>query len=170
MIPRSLKSPNNAGRRCRFCGPPSWAADASTDADYTIHALEWLRDHQDWLADAVVILWPTCPLRRASDIDGAIQTLLDHPDADSVVSVVPPHKSPYKMWRRTDAGYLVPLLTSNVFEQFAGPRQRLPEVLAPNGYVHVVRAQTVLRSASILGLGFCLTNGCPGLFRPRLGR
>lgn len=142
-------------RRCGaevpFLRPAELAGDASTDADYTIHAVEWLRDNEGWLAHLVVILWPTCPLRKTSDIDGAVRMLLDNPDADSVVSVIPPQKSPYKMWRRTDAGYLVPLLTSHVFEQFAGPRQRLPEVLAPNGYVHVVRAETVLQSSSILG-------------------
>jgi N-acylneuraminate cytidylyltransferase len=140
------------GAEVPFMRPADLASDTSTDTDYSRHAVVWLRDNDGWLADVVVILWPTCPARRSADIDGAVQTLLDQPDADAVVSVVAPAKSPYKMWRRTEAGFLVPLLTSSVFEQFAGPRQRLPEVLAPNGYVHVVRAETVLRYKSILGL------------------
>jgi len=139
------------GAEVPFMRPAHLASDVATDADYSWHAVAWLRDNEGWLADVVVILWPTCPARRSADIDGAVQTLLDRPDADAVASVVVPPKSPYKMWRRTDAGFLVPLVTSHVFEQFAGPRQRLPEVLAPNGYVHVVRAEILLRYKSILG-------------------
>lgn len=150
--PEIAEAARQCGAEVPFMRPAELSGDTATDADYAIHAVTWLRDEQDWLADVVVILWPTCPLRRIEDVDGAIRTLVADPSADSVVSVVRPNKSPYKMWRRTNQGYLVPLLTSDIFEPYAGPRQRLPEVLAPNGYVHVVRATTLLQSASILGL------------------
>ena len=140
------------GAEVPFMRPVDLASDTATDADYAVHAVSWLDEHEGWKADILVILWPTCPLRRPEDVDGAIQVLLEDSEADSVVSVVPPAKSPYKMWRRTDQTYLTPLLTSGIFEQFAGPRQRLPEVLAPNGYVHVVRADSLLQNRSILGL------------------
>ena len=140
------------GAEVPFKRPAAMAADTSTDADYALHAVEWLRDNEGWTPDILVILWPTCPLRSAQQVAEAVDILEGDPDADSVVSVVNPAKSPYKMWRRTTSKYLVPLLTSEVFEQFAGPRQRLPEVLAPNGYVHGVRTSTLLRTKSVLGL------------------
>lgn len=139
------------GAEVPFLRPMDLAQDQSTDPDYTLHALEWLRDHEGWLVDIVVILWPTCPTRRSTDIDQALELMFDNPDAHSVVSVVRPDKSPYKMWRRTSTKFVSPLLTSDVFEQFSTSRQRLPEVLAPNGYIHLVRADIVLRDHSILG-------------------
>jgi N-acylneuraminate cytidylyltransferase len=142
----------DCGAEVPFLRPPELASDTATDADYAIHAVSWLEENQEWVADFLVILWPTCPLRSSQHIDEAVDLLSKHPDADSVVSVITPAKSPYKMWRMTDQKFLVPLLTSEVFEQYAGPRQRLPKVLAPNGYVHVVRASTLLRSGSILGM------------------
>jgi CMP-N,N'-diacetyllegionaminic acid synthase len=139
------------GAEVPFLRPPELAQDTSTDPDYTFHALEWLRDYEGWLADIVVILWPTCPTRHTIDIDKALELMFENPDAHSVVSVVRPDKSPYKMWRRTTTKFVSPLLTSDVFEQFSTSRQRLPEVLAPNGYIHLVRADIVLRDHSILG-------------------
>jgi N-acylneuraminate cytidylyltransferase len=139
------------GAEVPFFRPPELAQDHSTDPDYTQHAVAWLRDHEGWLADIVVILWPTCPTRQTSDIDKALELMFENQDAHSVVSVVRPDKSPYKMWRRTTTKFVSPLLTSDVFEQFSTSRQSLPEVLAPNGYIHLVRADIVLRDHSILG-------------------
>lgn len=150
--PAIAEAARKVGAEVPFMRPAELASDSSTDADYAVHAVSWLREHEEWLPEIVVILWPTCPLRRVQDVDGALQVLLADSAADSVVSVLRPSKSPYKMWRKTDQDYLVPLLTSNIFEQYAGPRQRLPEVLAPNGYVHAVRTRALVQSASILGL------------------
>ena len=139
------------GAEAPFVRPRELALDHSTDPDYTKHAVEWLRDNENWLADIVVILWPTCPTRKVKDIDKALELMFENQDAHSVISVVRPDKSPYKMWRPTTTKFMTPLLTSNVFEQFSTGRQQLPEVLAPNGYIHIVRADIVLRDESILG-------------------
>ncbi len=139
------------GAEVPFRRPPTLATDCSTDPGYTKHALEWLLNNEEWLADIVVILWPTCPTRRSQDIDLALELMFDNPDAHSVIGVVKPSKSPYKMWRRTITKFMVPLLTSEVFEQYSCSHQRLPEVFAPNGYIHIVRADIVLRDNSIIG-------------------
>lgn len=139
------------GAEVPFLRPQKYAVDHATDPEYTKHAIEWLRDNENWLADIVVILWPTCPTRRSLDIDKALEMVFENQDAHSVISVVRPEKSPYKMWRQTTTKFMSPLLTSDIFEQFSTSRQRLPEVLAPNGYIHIVRSDIVLRDGSIVG-------------------
>ena len=139
------------GAEAPFRRPDEYAADYANDAGFTKHAIEWLRDNEKWMPDLVAILRPTCPTRRASDVDRAIELLCDNPDAHSVLSVVDAPKTPYKMWRRTTSKFIVPLLTCEVFEQYNCARQLLPQVLAPNGYIHVVRANIVIRDMSIFG-------------------
>jgi CMP-N-acetylneuraminic acid synthetase len=97
--------------------------------------------------DAVVLLQPTSPLRRAMHIDAAIE-LLESTGADSVVSVVEvPHQfSPVSVMRVED-GRLRPFVDGPVITR----RQDKPKVFARNGpAVLAVRAR-VLEAGSLYG-------------------
>jgi len=85
--------------------------------------------------DVIVLLQPTSPLREPSDVDGALQLLASR-GADSVVSVAPVTTSPWWMYTVTDDGQLSPVLPSSQ----TTTRQQLPDVVAVNGAVYVVRA------------------------------
>jgi N-acylneuraminate cytidylyltransferase len=139
------------GAEVPFKRPDVYSADYANDAGFTKHAIEWLRDNDNWMADIVTILRPTNPTRNHKDIDKSIELIARNDDAHSVIGVVKPSKSPYKMWKRSTTKFMVPLLTSEVFEQYNSARQLLPEVLAPSGYIHVVRADVVLRDTSVVG-------------------
>ena len=82
----------------------------------------------------VVILQPTSPLREPSDIDGAIQMLIDT-GVDCVVSVAPSREHP--VWAKV----IVDGVLKPYFE--AGPdvelRQDLPPSWRRNGAVYVLR-------------------------------
>ena len=139
------------GAEVPFLRPAEWAEDDTSDAPFTRHAIEWLRDNEDWTPDIVVILRPTCPLTRPADIDGALEKLHEHRDAHSILGVVSAPKSPYKMLRPMNDGYLVPLITCEVPDQLNAARQLLPPVFAQNGYIHIVRAEIVLRDNTAVG-------------------
>jgi CMP-N-acetylneuraminic acid synthetase len=61
------------------------------------HAVAWLRDHERYEPDWVMILMPTSPLRRPEDIVHAV-ALGERSGAESVVSVdlVPAHFNPQR--------------------------------------------------------------------------
>lgn len=67
--------------------PPQFAGDLSPAIDYVRHTLSVL-EPQRGTYNIVVIIQPSSPLRTSRDIDQTIQLLLDHPEADSAVSVV----------------------------------------------------------------------------------
>jgi len=139
------------GAEVPFIRPKKYSSDFSDDSGFTKHAIEWLRDNENWFPEIVAILRPTSPLRNPLDLDKSIELLIKNTDAHSVISVKPVEKSPYKMWRRTDTNFLVPLLNSNIFNQSNAARQLLPEVLSPTGNIHNVWSSIVLRDASVLG-------------------
>ena len=139
------------GAEVPFMRPAAFAQDCSPDFDVFRHALEWLRDREDYQCDLVVHLRPTAPVRRVPLLDAAIETMIRNPDSHSLRSVSRPEQTPYKMWRVVD-GHLEPLLEiAGVAEPYSLPRQALPEVYWQNGYVDIVRPSVVLDLGTMAG-------------------
>jgi N-acylneuraminate cytidylyltransferase len=141
----------DAGAEVPFQRPAAIAGDASTDLEVFRHALDWLRTHEDYVPDLIVHLRPTYPLRDPATVDQAVKVIAADPHADSLRSVSTPVQSPFKMWRSQD-GYLEPLLkVAGLSDAHSSPRQLLPEVWSPNGYVDVIRPRTVVELGSMAG-------------------
>src|SRR5438132_5336115 len=79
------------GRQCGlkipFLRPEELAQDDTPMLPVMEHAVKWLEDRGESY-DAICLLQPTNPLRRAEDIDGCIE-LLESSDADAVVTILP---------------------------------------------------------------------------------
>jgi CMP-N,N'-diacetyllegionaminic acid synthase len=103
--------------------PPELARDATPMADVVAAALAELGP-----LDALVLLQPTSPLRRAEHVDAAVR-LLRETGADSVVSVVEvPHRYRPGSLMMLDGDRLVRLA-----DDHAATRQEKPAVYARNG-------------------------------------
>lgn len=156
------------GAEVPFVRPLEHATDHATDLQVFIHALGALAE-QGYRPDLIVQLRPTTPVRRPERIDAAIERMLDAPEADSLKSLSPVDKSPYKMWR-IDGQYLRPLLEiPGLPEAHSMPRQILPPVYTGNGYLDVIRPRAVLEHNSMVGkvmLPFVLEEECFDLDYP----
>jgi CMP-N-acetylneuraminic acid synthetase len=99
--------------------------------------------------DAVFTLQPTTPLRRADDIDGAIE-LLERTGADSVISFVDVgEKHPARMkFIAPDGRAMDPPFG----EQFEGQRrQDLPKLYLREGSIYVTRRSVLMEENSVKG-------------------
>jgi N-acylneuraminate cytidylyltransferase len=140
-----------AGAEVPFIRPTELAGDLSTDLEVFRHALEWLRSNEEYEPDLVVHLRPTHPIRDPATIDDAVRALAAAPEAQSLRSISAPAQSPYKMWRMHGT-YIEPLVQPpGIRDAASSPRQLLPEVWWQNGYVDVIRPDTVLSLASMTG-------------------
>lgn len=132
-----------------FLRPGDLAVDDASSLDVVLHAIGWMQANDGWSPEAVVVLQPTSPLRKAQHLDRAVH-LLETTGADTVVSVVRvPHQfNPHKVLQIVD-GLLVPHQPS----ASVGPvpqRQAVPPLYARNG-----PAVLAVRCVSILcGQGF----------------
>lgn len=139
------------GAEVPFRRPAEYATDLATDLEVFRHALSFLSESAGYSPELVVHLRPTSPLRDPALVDRAIACMLQRPDADSLKSLSPVAKSPYKMWR-IEGEMLHPAFElSGVPEAHSMPRQLLPEVYMGNGYVDIVRPRTVLEQSSMVG-------------------
>lgn len=140
------------GRGCGlevpFLRPPELALDDTPTLPVLQHAVAKLERTGDRF-DAVCLLQPTSPLRRAGDIDGCIE-LLARQGLDSVVSVLPvPHEhNPHWVYFRDGEG-LLRLATGE--EQPIPRRQELPPAFHRDGAVYVTRRDVLMKGNSLYG-------------------
>jgi len=129
------------GAETPFLRPPEISQDLSTDFDCFQHAVKWLKEMEDYTPDIIVQLRPTYPTRTVTVIDACIDTFLKNMDSfDSLRTVVPYEKSPYKMYRVV-GGYLKPLFmhVDGKDEPHNMCRQALPHCYLHNGYVDIFK-------------------------------
>lgn len=131
-----------------FIRPSDLAEDSTPTLPVVIHALEALEKLGDRF-DAVCLLQPTSPLRRAKDIDGCIE-LMETAEADSVLSVLPVPKTynPHWVYLKNEHGGLS-LSTGD--KEPIPRRQELPPSFHRDGSVYVTRVATIRSSGNLYG-------------------
>lgn len=141
-----------------FLRPSEFSTDKSTDREFMVHAMEWVRDHEGQLPEYWVHLRPTTPLRNPAHLDDAVSMFENRPEATALRSAHPSPESPFKWFRRNEQGYLTGLTSDETsLDRFNLPRQAYPSVFIPDGYVDIVRSSFVLGSSLLHGdkvLGF----------------
>ncbi len=140
------------GRSCGlevpFMRPLPLAGDSTPGFDVVYHALGWLEAHGARF-DAVCVLQPTSPFRRAEDVDACVQ-LLESTGADAVVSIlpVPTEYNPHWVYFRQEDGRLS---LSTGEETPIARRQELPLAFHREGSVYVTTRDTVMVGRSLYG-------------------
>jgi CMP-N-acetylneuraminic acid synthetase len=140
------------GRRCGlevpFLRPPELARDETPTLRVLQHAVEWLEGRGE-VYDAVCLLEPTSPFRRAETIDECLR-LLEESGADAVVTVtpVPAHFNPHWVYWRAPDGTL--RLSTGESEPISR-RQELPAAYCRDGSVYATRRDVIMAQNSIYG-------------------
>lgn len=138
------------GAEVPFLRPQSISGDYSLDIETFQHALQYLKQIENYIPDIVVQLRPTYPIRYVQDIDHMIDILLSDATVDSVRCVSPAKEIAYKMWRMDGENNVTPLL-SDIPEAFNMPRQQLPTIYYQNACIDVVRTQVITELNSMSG-------------------
>lgn len=131
------------GAETPFLRPAEISGDLSTDYEFLSHAVNWLRDNENYTPDIILQLRPTSPLRKVEDIDKCLETFIQNMDEyDSLRSVIPIDKSPYKMYRvENNQTLLQPLFNEveGITEPYNQCRQVLPQCYLHNGYIDILK-------------------------------
>lgn len=126
-----------------FLRPKEISKDDSTDIEFFNHYLSFMENQQIEPPEYLVHLRPTTPLRKASVIDKAIETILVNSSATSLRSVCFTPISPYKIFKM-EGVYLKGFFPEDPrLEYYNLPRQIFPKSYIPNGYVDIVRTSTI---------------------------
>jgi CMP-N,N'-diacetyllegionaminic acid synthase len=128
-----------------FMRPDELATDKADSMSVVRHALATLPDRYDYL----VLLQPTSPLRRASDIDAALELYIDS-GPKTCVSVCEPDKHPYWMVKMDGDRSVQQLFPP---EQIPTRRQDAPPVFALNGAIYIAPADYLAEGGDFITAG-----------------
>lgn len=141
------------GAETPFIRPSNISQDLSTDLEFMKHAVEWLKENDNYQPNIILQLRPTQPLRTVEDIDKTLNLFIKNYDCyDSLRTVVEFEKSPYKMYRLRN-NVLEPLfnyvddITNEPYNQC---RQNLPSTYLHNGYIDILKT-SILEKDKISG-------------------
>lgn len=139
------------GAEVPFRRPAEFSTDQSTDLEYFLHALDWLKSKQKWIPDLIVLLRPTTPLRNPEKISMALEALKADEGATSLRSAHQLSEPPQKMLRIVNNRFDGFFPDDPRPEYFNLPRQSFPAAYQPNGYVDICRAALVEQTTQLYG-------------------
>ena len=140
------------GAEAPFIRPENISGDISTDFECIKHCVDWLKENENYEPDIILHLRPTQPCRRVEHLNKAIETFIINRDKyDSLRSVIPIEKSPYKMYSINNEE-LTPLFNevNNIKEPYNQARQLLPQCYLHNGYIDILNTD-ILTNNTISG-------------------
>lgn len=140
------------GAEVPFLRPLEISDDLSTDFEFIKHCVDWLKDNENYTSDIILQLRPTSPTRKIEDINKALEIFIKNRDKfDSLRSVIPFDKSPYKMYSLNNNN-LTPLFNkvNKIQEPYNQPRQILPQCYLHNGYIDILNT-SILNKNTISG-------------------
>jgi CMP-N-acetylneuraminic acid synthetase len=142
------------GAEAPFLRPSEISGDLSTDYECISHCVKWLNVNDNYNPDIILHLRPTQPCRRADDIDKCIDIFIENMEKyDSLRTVIPFEKSPYKMYSIDSSNNLLkPLFNeiSDIKEPYNQCRQVLPPTYLHNGYIDIIKTK-ILDNNTISG-------------------
>lgn len=139
------------GAEVPFLRPPGISGDNSTDYECIKHALDWMKNEEDFVPSYLVHLRPTTPLRETKYIDVAIDLIKKTKYASALRSVHEMSESAYKAFE-IEGDYLKSIV-SNSFALDASndPRQSFNKTYQANGYVDVIKTEYVIENNKLHG-------------------
>lgn len=132
-----------------FLRPKYLAEDQATSFDAVVHALNWLKETENYTPDFLLLLQPTSPLRTTEDIDRAITKLFEK-NAKGIISVC--HVAHHPWWSNT-------LPADGSMANFIRPeiknkrRQDLPQFYQLNGAIYIAEVGYFIKNQGFLGSG-----------------
>lgn len=140
------------GAEVPFLRPVELASDTSRTIDAVVHAVNALAELGKSY-DVVVLLQPTSPLRRAEEIDAAVETFFSHGEL-GLASVSDVSENPVLTRRLDSSGVLHPVLTVPSTIR----RQDMPRFWHIDGaiYINSVRNLTLETSLNDNPIGFVM--------------
>jgi CMP-N-acetylneuraminic acid synthetase len=134
--------------------PENISDDLSPDIDCFNHLLKWMKDNNMVIPDIIVHLRPTYPNRNIDLLNNCIETFLqNYNNYDSLRTVIPFKKTPYKMYYIDENNNLTPYIKT--YKSFKEPynqaRQNFPDTYIHNGCIDIVNTNIIIKNNVLSG-------------------
>jgi CMP-N,N'-diacetyllegionaminic acid synthase len=133
-----------AGGKVPFLRPEELARDTSTSADVVLNIIEYYETRGTFF-DNIVLLEPTSPLRKRTDIDDALNILFgDYKNADGIISVGKIHLENPSVTKYIAGNRLFPVINEKKITR----RQDYPDYYFPYGVLYIIKTDVLKKGKS----------------------
>lgn len=140
------------GAEVPFIRPKGISQDQSTDYEFFIHLLDWLKKKEKTIPKYLIHLRPTTPLREPEFINRGIELFEKNiKKATSLRSGHVSSESPFKWFLKDSKSFFKGLRNDLTPENVNQPRQMFPNVYIPNGYVDILKSSNILKQGNLHG-------------------
>jgi len=130
------------GAEVPFIRPAELATDTTPAEPVLFHAINYLKEKENYHPDAVILLQPTSPLRQPWHIQEAVM-MFKNKRADSVVSVCEAIANQNPHWMLKKNNGKVTLFTGESIKKIKSRRQLLPVCYYRNDIVYVFKPENL---------------------------
>lgn len=147
----------NYGAKVPFLRPESISGDLSPDIDTFTHFLNYLRSNNLYIPDIIIQLRPTYPNRSLMLLNKTINMFINNYSYyDSLRTVVPIKKSPFKMYYINGVNNkftLEPFIKeyNNLNEPYNQARQLFPNTYLHNGCIDIIKTDVIMSLNKLSG-------------------
>ena len=139
------------GAEVPFLRPKEISQDSSDSIEYVQHVMDWFQTQEKIQPEYLVLLCPPTPLRDPVLVDKAIDKILHNSKATSLRSARETQESPYKLFTIKNDFYVGMFPDDPRPEYYNLPRQVFPPAYHPNGYVDIIKTETVKTTTGLFG-------------------
>lgn len=141
--PKIAKIAKRYGAEAPFLRPKELAGDTGGIEPVLKHAIEWLKENENYEPNAITLLMPTSPLRQAEHINKAIK-IFKKEDPDSVVSVTEAiaNNNPHWILKKNNKNEVV-LSTGEPLTKIKDRRQELPPHFIRNDLFYLLKPKNL---------------------------
>ncbi len=143
----------DCGLEVPFMRPPEYATDTSSSFDPIFHAVTWLKEHDNYDPDWVVLLEPSCPGRQVNHIQDVAQIIQNHDGIDSVVgvSLVDPKYSVYKQLKIDTSHMLTRVIDGAQVKDMKHRNQDVSESYYINSAIYAFKVSSMYSTKTLWG-------------------
>jgi CMP-N,N'-diacetyllegionaminic acid synthase len=140
------------GAEVPFLRPENISKDISSDLEFMLHTIHWLKQKKQSIPKYWAHLRPTTPLRNPEIIRNAFNKIIENENATSLRSAHECPESPFK-WFLKDVNneYFKPLAGQENHLYLNSARQFVPKAYIPNGYIDILISENILNDNSLHG-------------------
>lgn len=141
------------GAETPYTRPSELAQDTTPTLLVLQNAVRWLREHEQYDPDIIVLLECVSPTKRPRHIQEALKMFLEDKNADSLITVTeaPAQYNPHWLFKKDENGY-ARIFTGEETKDIIPRRQLLPKVYAKNGAFYIMKTDSLFRDPpSIFG-------------------
>lgn len=141
---------NKFGILAKPMRPKKYSKDISRDIDFVNHSLNVFAQKKIRFKYCL-ILRPTNPIRTKSSLNKSYKQFIENKKADSLKSIFPTKKTPFKSWLKSGK-FIKPIYKlKNLYESYNAPRQQLPLAFDQTGTYEYIRINYKKNINSISG-------------------